>query len=81
MLRNFITGIKSGIKIFGELISTIVNTVLLLFVYLFAVGLTALVARLANKKFLNTSINKDTSTYWTDLNLKKKSIEDYYKQF
>jgi hypothetical protein len=47
---------------------------------LFAVGLTSIFAKIFKKHFLETKLPKD-ATYWSDLNLKNKPIEKYYRQF
>ncbi|NTV23202.1 MAG: hypothetical protein HGA85_02385 [Nanoarchaeota archaeon] len=76
---TFFHEFKEGFKMFGENIATIVNSILLLVVYFVAVGPTAIVARIAKKQFLD--IEKKKNTYWTDLNLSKKTEESYYRQF
>lgn len=79
-LKQFFNGFKKGVEIFGSNISIIINSVLLSIVYVVAGSLTHLAARLAGKHFLDTKILK-TGTYWVDLNLKKKDIKEYYRQF
>ena len=76
---GFIKGFKNGMQNFGKSIVTIINTILLLLVYILGVGLTALFAKITGKKFLETELKK--GSYWTSLNLKKKKTEDYYRQF
>jgi len=78
---QFLKGFKKGMHSFGSIIAGIINAVLLLSVYMLGVGLTSLVARLLKKKFLDIRIEKDRSTYWSDLNLKKEDMENYYRQF
>lgn len=69
-----------GQKLFGETISVIINSILLTLVYLFGVGLSSIFGKIFGNKFLDsTNINKES--YWAELNLTKKSIETYYKQF
>ena len=80
-IKLFFIGLKKGMNSFGSNVSIIVNSILLLIVYLIGVGLTSIVAKLIGKHFLETKISKNEKTYWTDLNLKKKNIEEYYRQF
>ena len=80
-MRTFLTGFKQGFQYFGHNISIIVNTILLSIVYLLAVGLTAIVAKITGKHFLELKINKNQNSYWSDLNLKKRPLKDYYRQF
>ena len=78
-MKNFIEGFWAGMKRYGENITTLVNFILLVLVYFLGVGPPSIVAKLSGKKFLETGI-KDGS-YWSDLNLKKKPIDDYLRQF
>lgn len=80
-LKQFFRGFKKGVKNFGHSISIIINSVLLSLVYLIGVGITSIFAKLFGKHFLDTKISKKKETYWSDLNLKKRPIEKYYRQF
>lgn len=80
-VNEFFTGLKFGMKTFGQNLALIVNSILLLFVYIFGVGITSFFARLTGKEFLDTKLSKSKKSYWSDLDLKKKEIEEYYKQF
>ena len=65
---------------FSENISIIVNSILLSLIYFVGVGLTAIFAKVVKKSFLDTKISNKKS-YWTSLNLKRRSKSDYYRQF
>ena len=78
--RRFLVGFREGMKDFGHGIALIVNSFLLAIVYLVGVGFTAIFAKLFRKHFLDMKLSKK-ETYWSDLNLKKKSMEEYYRQF
>lgn len=80
-LKQFFKGFKKGMNKFGNGISIIINTVLLLVVYIIGVGLTSIFAKIMKKHFLERKISKDKETYWSDLNLKKQPMEKYYRQF
>lgn len=80
-LKQFYKGFQEGLKDFSQTISTIINSILLLIVYLIGVGLTSLFAKIFNKHFLDTKLSNKKKSYWSDLNLKKKSIDEYYRQF
>jgi len=77
----FLSGFKEGMRQFGQTISIIINSGLLLIVYFIGIGFTSIIAKLFHKHFLDTDLSKNEKSYWTDLNLKKKSIKEYYKQF
>ena len=80
ILKQFLKGFQKGMYNFSSSISVIINSILLTMVYFIGVGITSVVAKLVDKHFLDIrKIKKDT--YWSSLNLKNKSIEDYYKQF
>lgn len=74
-------GLKAGQKKFGEDIAQIINFILLTIVYFIGVGLTSIFAKIFRKSFLELKIDKKAGSYWEELNLDKKKMEDYYKQF
>ena len=78
-MKNLLIGFKKGVKGFGQNISMLVNTILLSVVYFIGVGLTFIFAKIFRKHFLELKLKKDS--YWSDLNLSKKKIEEYYRQF
>jgi hypothetical protein len=80
-IKPFVKGFRKGMEKFGLAIAVIVNTILLFFVYLAGVGFTSLFGRLAGKRFLETSVSAEEETYWSGLDLKKKPIDEYYRQF
>jgi len=81
MIKEFFKGFKQGQKEFGETIAIVINTILLTFVYFIGVGITSIFAKLVGKSFLDLKTNNKKNSYWTELNLNKKSIENYYRQF
>jgi hypothetical protein len=80
-LKQTFNDLRIGQKEFGKDISAIVNSTLLTFVYIFGVGATYIIAKLLNKEFLDTKIDKKAQTHWQDSNLTKGKMEDYYRQF
>jgi len=80
-IKEFFSGFKKGFIKFGHNIGLIVNVILLSLVYIVGVGLTAIAAKLVGKKFLETKLEKNSETYWNELNIKKREMEKYYKQF
>ena len=80
-LRSFFKGFKKGMHEAGVCSAMVINSILLLIVYFSAVGITALIARIVGKKFLETSSAKHKKSHWSDLNLKTKPLRDYYHQF
>ncbi len=81
LVRQFIKGFKRGMGDFGQTISIIINSALLFVVYFIGVGITSVLAKVVGKHFIKTKISKKSKTYWSDLNLKKKPLEEYYRQF
>jgi hypothetical protein len=79
-LKNFLSGFRKGSHSFGAAVATAVNTVILTLVYFLAVGPTSLAAKAAKKEFLNLSL-QERETYWEELSLEKKGMEDFYRQF
>lgn len=75
---SFFRSFKKGMENFSKNISTLVNFVLLSFVYVIGVGVTKIFAKIKKKHFLDMS-KKDS--YWNELNLGKRPKEEYYRQF
>ena len=65
----------SGFKAFGYYINLTINSILLTIAYIIGVGITSLFAKLFKKHFLDLKIKKENSTYWTNLDLRKKSLK------
>jgi hypothetical protein len=80
-MKQFFKGFRTGIITFNYNISLIIESILLSLVYLLGVGLTSIFAKLVRKDFLDTNLSEDTDSYWSDLDLEKKSLDDYYRQF
>ncbi|MBN1645423.1 hypothetical protein JW868_00110 [Candidatus Woesearchaeota archaeon] len=81
MANRFFKGLKKGTESFSSNITTIINTLLLSIVYFIGVGITSIIARLFGKEFLDLRQSKKIRTYWSTLNLKKKPMDEYYRQF
>ena len=79
--RRFLIGLKKGMGSFGFNIALIINTVLLTFVYIIGIGFTSIIAKIFKKHFLELKVSKNKESYWQNLNLKKRPIEEYYRQF
>ena len=77
--RIIISGTGAGIKKYGELLNTAVISLFLIITYVLGVGISSLIAKLFRKHFLEMNMKKET--YWSDLNITKKTKEHYYKQF
>ncbi|MEK6760733.1 MAG: hypothetical protein AABX93_02305 [Nanoarchaeota archaeon] len=80
-MKKLFEDFKKGQKAFGDDISSVVNFVLLTFTYFVGVGLTSIFAKIIGKHFLELNIKKDKETYWSELNLNKEPMENYYRQF
>ncbi|MBW2984869.1 hypothetical protein KY361_07140 [Candidatus Woesearchaeota archaeon] len=80
-LKDFFKGFKEGMHSFGSNVTAIINSSLLTIVYLIGVGLTSIFAKLFGKHFLDIKLAKKKNSYWSDLDLKKKPIDEYYRQF
>ncbi|MBU2615809.1 MAG: hypothetical protein KKC19_01775 [Nanoarchaeota archaeon] len=78
-IKQIFDEFMEGSKLFGELISSIINLLLLSFVYFVGVGLTSIFARILGEKFIDDKITKDS--YWEELNLTTQSFKEYYRQF
>lgn len=79
--RLLFSGIYAGLGAFGKIISSMVNFLLLLIVFIFGVGLVALFSRFLGKKFLDMKPKAENESYWRDSIIKNRKKEDYYKPF
>lgn len=80
--QTFLKGCGEGMHLFGQNIALIINTILLTVVYVFGVGLTSLIAKVAGRHFLETKMKKgEKESYWKGLNLGKKAVDEHYRQF
>jgi hypothetical protein len=79
--KEFLKAFRLGFSEFGENIGLIINSFLLTFVYVFGVGFTSIIAKIFKKHFLEIKIEKKQKSYWSNLNLKKRPIEEYYRRF
>jgi len=79
IMPNESKGFANGFKGFGQIITNIINFVLLCIVYFIGVGITSIIVKISGKHFLDMKTKK--YSYWVKLNLSKKKFEDYYRQF
>jgi len=77
-MRHIIS-FKAGFEDFGHTISGLINTALLSIVYFLGVGPTSLTAKLVGKSFLKLLVQAES--YWSNLDIDKKSMEHYHRQF
>jgi hypothetical protein len=76
---NIFKIIFNGLKWISNILTLIINFILLSIVYFIGVGITSLIAKLFGKIFIKTKNKK--SSYWIDLKLKTKNEDSYYRQF
>ena len=79
--KRFIVDMKNGFLDFGLSVTTVVNFILLSFVYIFGVGITSIIAKISGKRFLDSGIDKKANSYYKSEIMKKKKMEEYYRQF
>ena len=77
----FFVGTQEGIKSFGEGIQSVVNTILLSAVYLVGVGIAWLMCKVSKRTFFAEKPRPEATSYWEPLDLKKRPIEEYRRQF
>ena len=78
--RIFLRDLKQGFASFGESIVTFINTVLLVIVYVFGVGVSALMMARKRKTLLDMKIDGSVETYWKTTPL-AKDMKSHYRQF
>ncbi len=80
-MNYFFEGLKKGQKQIGEDLARVINSIMLSVVYVIGVGFTSMFGKLFKKRFLEVKLDKESQTYWSELNLSKKPIKEYYRQF
>ena len=80
LLCEFATGIKEGFQEFGATLATLVNAFLLTIIYFAGVGTTSVIGKICRKRFLELK-SSERKSYWIDLNLGKKTLQEYRRQF
>jgi len=80
-MREFFAGVKYGMGLFGQNVGLIVNSALLVAVYIAGVGLTSVLGKFFGKQFIEKRVSRNIKSYWSDLNLKKRPMKEYYRQF
>ncbi|MDD5178564.1 MAG: hypothetical protein PHT54_04795 [Candidatus Nanoarchaeia archaeon] len=81
MKKEFLIGLREGFSSFGNVLASIINFILLLLVYILAIGPTFIVSRIFRKHFLSLKKNKFKETYWIKKQSGGEPIENYYRQF
>ena len=66
---------KEGHKLFGELITSMINFIILTIVYIFALAPTAIFAKLVKKHFLD--YKKSDDSMWKNIEKKEYKDSDY----
>ena len=78
-LTDFSKEVGKAIKEFSGFLNAVFNSLLLSIVYFIGIGVASVVAKIFRKKFLETRFSE--GSYWSELNLKKLSAEEHYRQF
>jgi hypothetical protein len=76
---DFWNGLKQGFRAFSANINAVVNTVLLSIAYVIGIGVTALVAKVAGKKFL--TMQRAKGTYWKPVQKREQPLDEAFRQF
>lgn len=80
MIKDLFSYIKEGSKYFGEDISSIINSILLTFVYFFGVGITRIFIIFKKEKLIELNIDYKKPSYWEPIRINQKE-DDFYRQF
>lgn len=80
VFRQFLKGFKKGFHEFNNNTALVINFVLLTFIYFIGVGMSFILVKISRKRFLHIE-QSNSFSYWNDLDLKTKPLEEYYRQF
>ncbi len=77
-IKIFFCGLKQGFRNFSHIITSIVNFVFLLIVYILGIGPVSIISKIRGKHFIDL---KKSGSSWVKRDLKKRPIEEYYRSF
>jgi len=80
-VKDFFVGFGEGMEDFSKVLNVMINSILLTLVYLIGIGFTFISAKLFGKHFFDMKVDKNEKSYWSRLGLKKRKIDEYYRQF
>lgn len=80
MLTKIWNTIKSILKPISNVISNLVNFILLLIIYFTAIGIVSIVSKLFGKHFLELK-KSNIKSNWYEHKVTKQPIEKYYRTF
>lgn len=71
---------QPGVEEFGHDVNTLIISVLLTFVYVFGVGVTALIARFVGRSFLDVTFQKEIGSYWRRWDVGRHRVNRFWRQ-
>ena len=80
-LRDFFGGWWAGFKMVGESFTIAFNAFFLTIAYVVGVGITAMVAKVVRKHFLDLGWPANRQTHWVENTIKTERFEKYRRQF
>lgn len=80
-LPSLVKRLLTGVGLFGQKIEAVFSWLLLMIVYIFGVGTTALIARMVGKNFLAIDFKSAEDSYWRPTSSKVSSDKDYLHQY
>lgn len=80
-LNSFFKEFHKGQALFGETISTVVNSLLLSLVYFLGIGLTSIFAKFANRRFLDKETDLLKESYWEEFHFMKIEEGEHFRQY
>ena len=80
MINKAWAAIKKVLEPVSKVMSSIVNFILLLIVYIIGIGLVSIFMKLFGKHFLDTK-KQSAKSNWREHRVEKQSIEKYYRTF
>ncbi len=81
MSHDFFSGWLEGFKEVGHTFVIFFNAIFLTIAYVLGIVITAVIARLVGKRFLDMEIRTTRPSYWCDHVVKSEPIKKYERQF
>ena len=79
-INLFFKGMRQGFRNFSNVITNVINFVLLLVVYFIGIGIVSVISKLSGRHFLELK-KQNKSSNWHEHKVSKQPLEKYYRTF
>jgi hypothetical protein len=80
-MKNLLRTLKQKWLLFSRKVGQVNTIILLSLVYLFVIGIMAIIVKLLGKDLLQKKMNSKQTSYWRDRNSSEQTLERHKFQF